>query len=199
MSLKKILIKRGSKNDLPVLESGEFGLVTDTNPVELYVGTSSGVNELVNKKYEELTQEDITSESTVQKLVTGKEIKDYVASQLPESPAVASWERIPAQYKVTGVDEDDQNIYDYATIQFDTDEYRFVAMASKSQYATINFFLLNMETKEYTEQSNGFFQGEIIYSVGYNNDDSKFEISIVKGVLEDSDPDLYLEIYGVSK
>ena len=68
MSLKKILIKRGSKNDLPVLESGEFGLVTDTNPVELYVGTSSGVNELVNKKYEALTQEDITSESTVQKI-----------------------------------------------------------------------------------------------------------------------------------
>jgi hypothetical protein len=44
--IQKILIRRGPKSRLPKLDEGEFGLCTDTNPIELYIGTRLG-NKLV--------------------------------------------------------------------------------------------------------------------------------------------------------
>lgn len=42
-----ILIKRGPKAQLPGLKVGELALTTDTDPVEIYVGTAGG-NKLIN-------------------------------------------------------------------------------------------------------------------------------------------------------
>lgn len=53
-----ILLKRGTREDLPVLATGEPAFTTDTH--ELFIGTSSGINKKIGDLSDYLSSEELT-------------------------------------------------------------------------------------------------------------------------------------------